>query len=804
MTGLWQDLRFAARGFGRQPGFHALAVITIALGVASTTGVFSVLDGVVRQPLPYPQPDRLVQIASVVRLDRDGDGPFSQPDVLFLRENASTLESIVGLERRRRVLIGDGDPRFVSVTTTSEGMFALLGARPVIGRLFVAEDHLSGAPRVAVLSHGAWVRDFGGDADVLGRTIRVDGVVHEVIGVVSREFVTPEAVAAGTEIWTAWSLNPSAIGSYSASMIGRLAAGATVVSANAEANGLIQQKYEGGGASFMMGARVRDLRIATVGDVGRTLWLFLVAVVLLLGIAATNVANLMLARGSTRTGEVAVRTALGASRGRVARQLLTESLLVAVVGGVLGAGLAYALVSMFTAWGPGGIPRLTEISVDGRSVAFAGLVSAFVGVLFGIAPALRVSTQSPARAWLEGGRTITLASGRRLRGALVVAETALALVLVLGAGLLINSFVRMKQVDPGFEVEGLVALQLELRAGYEDPASWTEFWNTLLERIEALPGVESAALNAFTPFTDIEMVQSYTPEGADIPPDESVYLASVPVSFGWERTLGLQILEGRAFDGSEQHTGESVIMVNRTLADAHWPGERSVVGKRIKSGSLNTEDEGWYTVIGVVSDVRFRLADEPIPIVYHPHVQVPWRAMSLLARVDGDPVQVIPSMRRVVHEIDPSLPIRRALPISTLASASMVRPRFYSVLSAGFGALALLLALVGIYGTATCTTAHRSREVGIRIALGARQRNVLTMLTLDALRLALIGVAAGILPALLGARALEGYLFGVTSTDPVTVSATAVAVAATAALAAWLPARRAVRLDPLSALRSDA
>lgn len=616
-----------------------------------------------------------------------------------------------------------------------------------------------------------------------------------------RGFVAPELVAGTPEIWTALMLDADATGSFGSTVIARLASGMSSGVSESEVSGLFVEAGEGEGSWPVVGARVRDLRAATVGEVGATLWLFLGAVSLLLAIACTNVANLMLARGLDRTAEVSIRHALGASGGRLVRQMLAESVVIALAGGAVGVVLAWALVSGFVAWAPGGIPRLAEVVIDGRVLLFALVVSCVTGVLFGIAPALNAMRQRDGLP--SGGRTTTSRKVGRLRGALVVLETALALVLVLASGLLMNSFMRMRTVEPGFEVDGLIAMQVELRAGYEDRSSWTPFWNTLLERAAALPGVQSASLSAFTPFLDFPMIQTYTPEDAGIGPDESVFMPAIAVSAGWERTLGVRVLEGRAFDGTERSESEPVVMINRALADEYWPGRTDIVGRRIRSGRPSASDGTWYRVIGVTSDVRHRLDDEPMPAVYHPHTQLPWRTMSVLVRVQADPAPVVAGLRNAVSSIDDALPIRRLGDVATLASASITEPRFYSTLAAGFGTIALVLALVGIHGTSAWTTARRSREIGIRLSLGARPRDVRAMLTLRALGLALAGVTLGTLAALAGTGWLDSYLYDLSPTDPTTFVATVVIIVGTALTAAWLPALRASRVDPAATLRGD-
>ena len=813
VNGLGSDIRFAGRSFRRQPGFHGLAVLTVALGVAATTAVFSVLDGVVRRPLPYPSPHRLVQVSLVMRHNPEGVGPLSDPDILAIAERARTLEGLAAIDTRRRIETGEGDPRSVNVAQPADGFFELLGARSSLGRLFRPEDHETGASPVIVLPFATWTTVHGRDPAILGKTVPLDGRDHEIIGVLAEDFIPPDAVVSSPDYWVPRSLDPNARGTYGALAIGRLAEGSSVAAADVDVRGIIEQAYAEEGASFVIGAKVRDLRVATIGDVGPTLWVLMGGVALLLAIGCMNVANLMLVRSSDRSGEVALRTAMGATRRRIARQLVTESVVVALIGGALGALLAHLFVSAFLAWGPGGIPRLAEVSLDGRALGFALAVSALTGIGFGLVPAIRSAQVAPARVLVSGRHSAPARVGR-LRSGLVVAETAMALVLVLAAGLLVNSFVRMRTVDPGFEVDGLVTARVELRTGrrqsdrghhtaYEESSSWLLFWDRVLAATKAIPGVRNAAITAFVPFLDFPLVQSYTPEGHDIAPDESVFIVSVPTTADFAETLGLRIVQGRDFDGTERAGGEEVILVSETLARTYWPGESSVIGRRIKSGSLDTEDEGWYTVIGVIADARHNLADPPAEIVYHPLQQQPWRQLSILARTSGSEGPVLDALRDAIRSIDPGLPVRSFGTIETLASESVVQPRFYSGLAAGFGALALVLAMVGIYGTTAYATSRRAREIGIRIALGAEKRSVLAMLTFEAARLALFGIALGVPASIASMRLLEAHLFGIAPTDPATFIVVSTAVALTASLAAWLPARRAAGVDPMATLRSD-
>lgn len=804
MGTLWSEWVAAWRGLRRAPGFHVVAALTLGLGVAGTTAVFGVLDGVVLRALPYPDAGRLVQVASRIRMNPGDPGPMSHPDVLLLRERSRSLEAIAAVEVRTRVIVADGEPELAGSGAASEGLLGLLGAQAAAGRLFDPSDFTADAPDVIVLANETWRTRYGGSADVVGETIRVDDRPHVVIGALGAGFVPPEAVEAdGVAYWTNLRLDPDAKGAYGAGAIGRLRPGVTPAAAEVEITGLLQEGYRDDGPVFLSGGFVRGLQEATVGAIGGTLWLLLCGVGLLLAIACANVANLMLARGTDRRGEAVMRIVLGASRGRIAMQLLMQSLVVAVAGAAAGTGLAWGALALFRRFGPGGVPRLAEVTLDGRVLAFSTAIAALTGLLFGLLPALQAAGRAPADVLREAGRSHTGRS--RARGALVVGETAMALVLVLVSGLLLNGFLRLRSVDPGFRMEGLITLDVELRARGFDADATTAFQQRLLERVRGTPGVRSAALSTFTPFRGFSIVQRYTVDqsvfGADDP--EASFIPSFIVSDGMMETMGTRIVAGRDFDDRDGANGEPVVLVSEALARAHWPGASEVVGRRIKSGGLEIEDEPWYTVIGVVSDVRAQAANDPAIAIYHPVRQEPWRRISVLVRADGPATGVIPVLRAAVRDVDPAVPIRMLAPVADLARESLARPRFYTVLVAGFGALALLLALVGIYGTTAYAMSRRTREIGVRLALGGNPGTVTRLLVRDGARLAMAGVALGLVVSLAGARLLEAYLFGVEPTDPPTFVVTALAVIGTAVLAAWIPARRAARLDPSTALRTD-
>lgn len=800
MGAVASEMKLALRGFRRAPGYHGLAVLTVALGVAAATAVFGVLDGVVLRPLPYPESERLVRVATDLRMNPGHPGPMSHAAVSALAEQARTLEAVAAIEVRTRVLHGPEGPALAEVAAAGPRLLELLGARPAAGRLFGEADHRPGAPKQVVLSSSTWRSEYGADPSVIGRTLRFDDEVREVIGVLDRSFVAPEAVAeTAVEYWTNLSIDPAAKGSFGASSIGRLHPGATLEQAAVEATGILQTLYgEEGTAAFVQGAVVLDLREATIGRVGSALWLVLGGVGLLLAIACANVANLMLARGTDRRGEMVLRTVLGASRMRLLAHVLAQSLAVAAAGALAGVALSAAALAAFRRWAPGGIPRLAEVTLDARVLAFAILVSALAGLLFGLLPALQATRRAPAEVLRDGGRTAT--AGRGARGALVVAETAMALVLVLVAGLLVNGFVRLRSVDPGYDAEGLVALQVEWRG--RDVLATTAYYDRLLEGVRAVPGVESAALSTFAPHLGFSVVQRYALEAAS--GREEPFLPTLIVSDAWLTTVGARIVAGRDFDSRDREGSEPAILVTESLARHFWPGETDIVGRRIKSGGFDVEDEGWYTIVGVVSDFHDRVDREPVEAIFRPVEQEPWVRFSVLFRVAGDQAAVLPGVRRAVAEVEEGVPVRTLSPATELASESLAQPRFYTTLVAGFGTVALLLALIGIYGTTAYATSRRTREIGVRIALGGAPSTVAGLLVREGVRNALLGVALGLVAALVGARLLQAWLFGVQPTDPLTFATTGAAVLITAALAAWVPARRAARLDPSTALRSDA
>jgi len=800
MSHLFQDLQFALRSFARSPGFFAVAIITLALGVGATTGVLSVVDAVLLRSLPYPGSERLVSVGTVFAHDPDGFGPLSPGSIFDLREQSATIETIVGSSDASMTLLGVGDPELIDAAQVGRGFFDVLGVELTLGRGFAPQDFEADAANVAVLEHGFWRERWGGDIAVIGTTITLNREPYTIIGVAPADFFAPEAVYGqqAARMWLPLRLPEPQRGSFGYQAFGRLADGVTLAAANDEIDALFRGQTEAYGLDFEVGGRVVSLREQTLGTSGEPLTLLLAAVGVLLLIACANVANLMLAKGTIRGRELAVRAALGAGRWRIVRQLLTESVMLALVGGAAGAVLSYWAVEIFKASSPGGVPRLAEVAVDFRVLALALVLSTAVGLLFGLAPALQ-ALRSDASTRLRAAATsvTTSRAGGRTRAALVVAETALALVLLIGAALLVNSFVR---VDAGFESEGLMTMRVNVRSAYPERDTWQPFFLELLREVEAIPGVEGASLTTSLPFAGIGIMSSVVPLDVGEQPVEESFVPTTYVSPGHFRNMGMNLLEGRDFEGYPGD-GPLYTIVNEALAREYWPTASSVLGKRIRMGG-DAEDPV-VTVVGVVNELRYRHDQPPMSEMYLHVEQDAWRSMTVVARAAGDSAALAGPMRQAVWRIDPDLAIDRVASADQLAWNSIGRPRFYSALAAILAALALALALIGIYGTISYAVGSRVRELGIRIALGARPGAVVAMVLRSGMRLAAVGVALGAAGAWAASRLLERFLFGITPTDVPTFLAAALLFVGTAMLACYLPARRAARLDPVRALRTD-
>ena len=806
METLLQDLVYALRSFRRRPGFALTAVLTLALGVGATTTIWSVVDGVLLSPLPYPAPDRLVQLGT---LFRDDDGgrlrALSPPDVFDVQETSTTLEASAASRLERRVLGGDGEPEELSTAGVSAEYFEVLRVAPALGRAFTPEEDAAEGPPVAVLSHGFWRRRLGGDPGAVGRTLVLDGALFTVVGVMGPDFHPPGAIHhQDVELWYPLARVNDALddrGSFFVQGIARLAPGSSMEGARAELAALgdrLSQAYPDGPRRRL---GLAPLRESTVGDVGRTLWVLFGGVGLLLLIACANVANLFLVRATERDREMAVRAALGAGRWRTLRQLLTEGLVLAGAGGVVAVGLAHLGVGAFRRWSPSGIPRLDEVGVDPEVLAFALILSVATGLVFSAAPAARAlgSATDPLREHASGA-----SRGRaRARSLLVIAQTAVALVLFVGAGLLVNSFVRLQRVDPGFDVGGVAWLRVYLRGDAYTSETRAAFYRDLLERARAIPGVEVVGGTDNLPLTRNRSRSFVSPTGLVLGPDESPpavsWHAVLPGTF---EALRMPVLGGRAFTERDDDQGPPVAMVNQAAANLLWPGE-DPVGQTYVPGTPDSGNDP-ITVVGIVADVRHqRLDTPPEPEMYLSAFQFPRVLMNLLARTDGDPGALLEPLRQAVWEMDAGLPLPDHGTLSSHAADSIIEPRFYTLLLSTFAAVALALALVGVYGTLAYTVELRAHELGVRLALGARGEDLLGLVLRRGMTLVGVGLVLGCVLSLLAAGTLERFVFGITARDPATLAAVSAALAALSVVACLIPALRAARLDPLTTLRSE-
>jgi putative ABC transport system permease protein len=795
-----QDLRFAFRGFRRNPAFTAVAVLTLALGVGVNAAVFTVVQSVLIRPLPYSEPERVVMVYTVGSFGPFSwtDGPFADPDYLELRKLGAFSE-LAAFHTTEAAMSGSGEPVRAVHSQVTGSLFPLLGVPPTLGRVFGAEEDASA---VAILSDALWRARFGADPAVIGRVENVDGVPHTIVAVMPPAFNFPPK----TELWTPLRLRPSYRDNAFNRVMGRLADGVPPEQARAQATMLMANV----GRTLAAGKRVQKISVvglheSVVGNVRPLLGVLLGAVGCVLLIACTNIANLLMARAATRGQEMSMRATLGASRPRLVRQLLTESLALAAMGGALGLALAHlSLPALLGGVPPNMLPRIEEVRVNAVVVGAAFGLCLLTGVLFGLAPALSGARRDLIRPQKQRGASGSGRAEGRLRGGLVIVQTALVLVLLIGAGLLLKSFWRLHRVDPGFRRDRIVTMSLFLSdRAYPTVEHKLAFYDRLLERIRGLPGAGDASAVNLLPFGPQSWNGDFAIEGQDAP--TPLIVGKPAVSESYFRTMGIPLRRGRVFDDRDRAGAPRVAVVSEAVARHCWPGQ-DPLGRRL---AMDDAKKGpWLTVVGVVGEVRpDNLAADALPMIYVPLRQEyhPFflGGMAFVARADADPARLAAALRAQVRALDPALPVQRVEMLDRLLSGSLAEPRFRAAVLLAFGLLALLLALVGIYGVTAYEVTRRTGEIGIRRALGAQTSAVLRLVIGRSMGLVAAGLAAGIAAALAATRVLESFLFAVTPLDPATFAAVALGVTAVAALASAIPARRAVRVDPAIALRSE-
>ena len=796
LSGLGGDVRVSWRSLRRDPVFTSLALLTLAVGIGATTAIFTVVNAVLLRPLPFPEPDKLVALWQVTSVSNRAS--VSIPNFRDWQSDTRSFAAMATLRGGTTTVLGGAEPVRADVYRVSADFFRVIRPALVTGRLFVAEDNRRGAAPVAVVSRAFAQRVLGG-VDVTGKRVELAGAVFDVVGVVPDEAVFPERA----EIWIPRELfdGGESRDGLNESVIARLAPNATIAAAQEELSAVaarLRREYPSDNPAT--DARVVDLQRDLVGDLSDQLRILLGAVVFVLLVACVNLASASLARGTARGREMAIRLALGSGRQRLARQLLTESTLLAVVGGVAGVGVASWIVRVLVRLAPASIPRPASIGLDGNVLAFALGVSVVTGLIIGLMPALLSSDVSPAAA-LTGGRGAVGDAKNALRRVLVGAEVALALVLLSGSGLLLRSFARLVGDRPGFDTSGALVADLALPGTrYGNSSARLAFYDGLLDRLRALPGVESVAATNTPPL-------SWGPNGALVAedrPGETGQAHYRVISGDYFRALGVLLANGRSFQASDDSIAPHVAVINETFARQMWPG-RDALGKRIRFLGMDQHNDVWLTVVGIARDARqIALDAPPVPEVYVSYRQRPERtgAMSMVVRTSVAPQSVAASVRAAVREQGSEVPVTIAT-MEERVARSVADRRFVMLVLTAFGGVALLLAAVGIYGVLSYSVARRTKEIGVRVALGARSTTVLGMVVGDSMRPVLWGTALGILGTIAVSRVLRGLVYGVGVTDPVAFGVATATLIVVALIASWIPAWRASKVDPIIALRSE-
>jgi predicted permease len=810
------DLRFAVRQLLKNPGFTAVAVLTLALGIGANTAIFSIVNGLLLRPLPYRDSERLATIwthspGANVAQDWPSPGQFSA-----IKANEGAFEALALAQGSIVVLTGQEVPEQLNVVRVASAVFPLLGAQPALGRAFLPEEDAPGKPLTVVLTYGFWQRRFAGDSKIIGRQINLDTESYTIVGVMPKDFSLDYEVmptvggAVRPELFLQLPLSAERInhhGDENYNVLARLKPDATIAQAQAELNHVarrLEQEFpKGYPTSRRFAFSIRPLLEQAVGDVRWMLYMLIGAVACVLLIACANVANLLLARGAAREKEIAIRTAIGASRWQVVRQLLTESLLLAVLGGALGLLLAAGGLKALRALSPENIPRLQEISMDARVLMFTSGVVLLTSFLFGVAPALRILRVNLSGTLKEGARGL-LSAHHRLGNLLVMAEIAVSLVLAVSAGLLIRSFAQVRQVQPGFVPQRVLSMRLavfELR--YADATRRATFYEQLLERVRSLPGVESAGLVSILPLAGGISWGRITIEDYDPAAGQSAIQADQRIaSVGYFETMKIPLINGRFFNDQDRKESLRVAIIDENMARTYWPNGNAV-GKRLKLGS-GTNNNPWLTVVGVVANVKqYGLDTDSRVAFYTPHAQVPAGTMYLTIRARSEPANLAKAATKEARVLEPNVLIYDVRTMAQWVSGSLAR-RHFAMLALGlFAGVAMLLAAVGIYGVMSYTMAQRTRELGVRVALGAQRRDILSLVIRKAVSLGLIGTAIGLVGCLVVTRLVASLLYGISPGDPWTLASASLLLVIVAILASWLPAHRAAKIDPMEALRHE-
>ncbi|MGH9938700.1 MAG: ABC transporter permease, partial [Blastocatellia bacterium] len=820
MQTLWQDLRSGARMLVKNPGFALIAIITLALGIGANTAIFSVVNAVLLRPLPYEHPERLVLVWEHFLRQGLAQIPVSASEFTDYRDQNRVFERIAAFNTVDYNLTGADTPERLPGAVVSASVFPLLGVKPLLGRTFTDGENQSGSDNVVVVSHGLWRRRFGADPNFVGKTLTLDGRSYTVVGVMPQGFQFPMSLfgvkgvtfTQPAELWTPVVFTPRQLkirGSRAYGVIGRLKPNVTLAQANADAQSIANrmlQQYPNSYTPEGWGASVVSLHDQVVGKMRPALLVLLGAVGFVLLIACANVANLMLVRAAGRVSEMAIRVALGAARRRLVRQLLTESMLLALLGGALGLILAWWGVELLVALSPDTLPRMNEVALDRNALGFTLLLSILTGTAFGLAPILQISKLNLNESLKEGSRRASGGSDSQgVRRLSVIVEFALAVALLLGAGLMIKSFWRLMKVDPGFDPQNVLTFQITLpRDGYGKREEVISFYQRAVERVKTLPGVSAAGATTILPLSGSNEDQAFIIEGRtprDLSDVHSVEFRIVTPDYF--RAMGIPLLAGRYFTDADHDKTPNAAIVNQRLARRHFPGE-DPVGKRFTMDDPREPGAVWLTIVGVVGDVKHRgLNVESEPEFYAPHRQYSSRSMIIVARTASDPTDLAAAVHKELAGLDRNLPAYNTRTMERVISESVAQQRMATLLLGVLAALAFILAAVGVYGVMSYGVAQRTHEISIRMALGAQTNDVVKLVMGQGMKLAGAGVLIGLAGAWALTRLMKTLLFGVSATDPLTFIVIPLSFTAVAMLACYIPARRATKVDPMVALHCE-
>lgn len=801
-----QDVRFALRTFRQSPGFTAVAGLTIALGLGATTAIFSVVNALILQPLPYPDADRIVMVWMDNRRQNNREDFHSYPNLQDLKTQNGVLSALAPYSQNGLNLTGTGEPQRVIAGQLPAEAFAALAVKPIVGRLYGAENEATGNDAVVVLNEGLWRAQFAADRDIVGKQIEMNGRKRTVVGVMPKEFAFPSE---GTQLWIPLVIPDrvkTARSTYAYPAIGRLKPGVSLARARAEMSAISSRLEKQYPSNRDYGVYLNPLPEAVVGPTLRaTLWITLGAVAAVLLIACANVANLLLSRAAVREREVTVRMALGASGGRLVRQLLTESVLLSVIGGVIGVAIASGGLAVLRAVAPPDLPRMAGISLNPTVLAVSAIVTIMTGVIFGLVPAMQTSRTKLSETLRDGGRGATGRGAQRLRRSIVAAQLALVVVLLTGAGLLVRTFVTLQRTSLGFDPTDVLTMTLQLPgAKYGDNKSVSAFYQSLLDRVRGIPGVVSAGTITNMMLTKTPTSSGGTAEGRP-PRDEDNEVTFDATSPNFFKTVGARLIAGRFFNANDRDSSQQVAIINEHMAKYYWPGT-SAIGKRFRFGGPQTDTTRapWMTIVGVVADMRRTGVDMPVrEELFVPFDQGQSNGNLLVIKTSRSPMSLVPSVRAAVRAIDASQPIANVRTMDDMLSRLVAQRRFSMTLVVAFAVLALVLAAIGAYGVTSYLVSQRTKEIGVRLALGADPRRVVQLVVLDGMRVGVTGLVFGVISALAVTRLASSLLYGVSPRDPMTIVGASSFLLIVVALANYVPARRASRVDPLAALRQD-